>query len=288
MIGFERLGLVGFVVVFLLGAVVSVFEDPGAGDDGQSGRRPALDAAPERRRPPSVYGNEDLPPISPHDPAIRIAPAEKGDSTGTAFSIGNGRWMTARHVIDGCSAYGVVTGRRRVARGRSGDLSPAHDLAVFRTDSAAPALGFDLAALKRGETAFHFGYPQGRPGDVMSSLLGRMRVVVPGRRRSQPVVAWAEQARDPGFSGSLGGMSGGPVLNRQGDVIGVSVAEARRRGRVFTAAPAALQEMLDQARLAPPPAGSSPVAELRDRHFGRVGEALRAGLSVSQVICRVR
>ena len=36
------------------------------------------------------------------------------------------------------------------------------------------------------------------------------------------------------MSGSLGSISSGPVVNEDGEIIGVSVVEARRRGRIFT------------------------------------------------------
>ncbi len=279
----ERLGLVGVVVMFLLGMISSVLERPDGSPDHP--RRPDTGQEQQYRRPQVLPGSDVLGPISPQDPAITIAPAEKGNSTGTAFAIGDGVWMTARHVIDGCSAFGVVDGRR-AHRGGAARLSPVHDLAVFRTDGRAPVLGFDLSPLRRGQAGFHLGYPQGRPADLRSSLLGRMRVVVPGRRRSQPVIAWAEAVRKPRFQGSLGGMSGGPVLNAAGDVIGVSVAESRRRGRVFTSAPAAVHDMLIEAGVAGSPAGSG--APVSEGGFEATGQALRASRTVSQVICRVR
>ena len=92
----------------------------------------------------------------------------------------------------------------------------------------------------------------------------------------------------PNFSGSLGGISGGPVLDTQGDIIGVSVVEARRRGRIFTSAPKGMRDMLARA-------GNSHMHNV-DSHikinidvdqFPQVGRNLRQSLSVSKVLCWV-
>ena len=283
----DRLGLAGFAAMFLLALVFGALEGGGE-PDGGSWRRPAPEAFAQPRRPAPAIPDEALPPPSPRDPAVRIAPGRKGNSTGTAFSIGDGAWMTARHVLDGCTTFGIVVGRRRAERGFDPVLSPSHDLAVFRAGRDAPALGFAAGELRRGQEAFHFGYPQGRPADVRSALLGRMRAIPAGRRHSEPVVAWAEAARAPRFSGSLGGMSGGPAVDANGDVVGVTVAESARRGRVFTSAPAGLRDMLVQAGARPRgPGGAAAGGPVDARGFAAAGQALRDGLTVAKVVCWV-
>lgn len=287
----ERLGLVGFAVVFLLSFILHALdggEAPPPRDDA-SVRRPAPVAPPEPRRPAPAAPADVLPPISRSDPAIQVRPEKKGNSTGTAFSIGDGVWMTARHVLDGCRTFGIVTAPRQVERGLEPMLSPGHDLAVFHTRRSTPSLGFEPADLRRGQTAFHFGYPQGKPADVRSTLLGRMRVIPAGRQRGeQPVIAWAETARVPKISGSLGGMSGGPAVDAEGDVIGVTVAESPRRGRVFTSAPAGLREALREAGARARETSRGTIDEPIDaRGFAATGDRLRAELTVAKVVCWV-
>ena len=77
-------------------------------------------------------------------------------------------------------------------------------------------------------------------------------------------------------------------MDAQGDIIGVSVVEARRRGRIFTSAPKGMRDMLARA-------GNSPMHNV-DNHikinidvdqFPQVGRNLRQSLSVSKVLCWV-
>lgn len=287
----DRLGLIGFALVFVM---AFVFQGMGGApvepaDHRASERRPPVKTAPSSRRPAPGSPSDILPPISSRDPTFQLSPSKKGNSTGTAFSIGDGVWMTARHVLEGCATFGIVVARKRVAKGFEVTLNPYHDLAVFRTKRDAPPLGFEPAPLRRGQNAFHFGYPQGKPADVHSTLLGRMKVN-PGRssRHREPVIAWAEVRRVPNFSGSLGGISGGPVVDGDGDVIGVSVVEARRRGRIFTSAPAGLRDMLKRAgETARNNSAGTVSGGVDPSDFPSVGGTLRKGLTVAKVICWV-
>ena len=195
--------------------------------------------------------------------------------------------MTARHVLEGCTEFGILTGRKRVERGFGAILSPRHDLAVFRTERSVPALDLHAAPLWRGQDGYHFGYPQGRPADLRSTLLGRMKIQPGnGSRHREPVIAWAENDRVPDFRGELGGISGGPAFDGDGKVVGVTVAGSVRRGRIFTTAPTGLRDMLEQARV---------LRESRERadpmigpdNFPMVGRALRQDLVVVKVLCWV-
>lgn len=289
----ERLGLIGFVLVFVL-----AFGFHGFGGGNQSGpggqaeaspRRPMIVEAAPKRRPRPASPGPLLPPPSRNDPVVRIEDKKKGNSTGTAFSIGDGLWMTARHVLEGCATFGIVTGQRRVERGYRMVLNPRHDLATFQTDRSAAALGFESGELSRDQEAFHFGYPQGKPADVRSRLLGRMNVVHGrGHRGREPVVAWAELKRVPNIKGSLGGISGGPVVDADGDVVGVSVAGSPRRGRVFTTAPVGIRDMLERANAAPRTSSRGVIDSGVDpKEFPRVGAQLRENLTVAKVVCWV-
>ena len=291
----DRLGLIGFIAVFIF---AFAFHGLG-GSDGPSQhpqfepaeihRRPSVVRQDQVRRPAPSVPSKVLPPASKSDPTVQIQPQKKGNSMGTAFSIGDGVWMTARHVLTGCAAFGIVTGHRNVERGFGMILNPDHDLAIFKTKRGTAALGFERAALNLGQDAFHFGYPQGKPTDVRSSLLGRLNVTDRSRHGSkEPVLVWAETRRVPDLTGTLGGMSGGPVVDGEGDIIGVSVAEAPRRGRIFTAAPMGIRHMLDLAGLRPRQSSRGTIADGVDRDgFPRIGAALRKRLTVAQVVCWV-
>jgi len=283
----DRLGLIGCGIIFALSFIFqgqNRSTDSFKEDDISKRRPPPSQVVQEQRRPKRI-----LPPVSQNDPVLKLAPSKKGNSTGTAFSIGKGTWMTARHVVEGCNKFGVVVGPKQLEKGFNVNLNPYHDLAIFETRRSVPAFGFEKEPLTVGQNAFHFGYPQGKPAAIHSVLLGRVKIN-PGRRtrHTEPVVAWAESRRVPNFSGSLGGISGGPVLDAQGDIIGVSVVEARRRGRIFTSAPKGMRDMLARA-------GSSHTYTV-DSHFKinidvdqfpEVGRNLRQSLSVSKVVCWV-
>lgn len=249
------------------------------------GRREVADApAP----PPPVEGEQAVPlgPASPFDPSIVVeVPDAASPSSGTAFSVADdGVWLTARHVVDGCSQAAIV-----VANGRGVSAKVRIDLrgeaAVLTTEGGAPAMPLGLSLpLTRGDRAFHPGYPQGQPGEVTSRLLGRETLVIKGRgARSEPVLVWAEVGRTDTLEGPLSGLSGAPALDVAGRVIGVTIAEAPRRGRIYTTAPETVLQILSAN---PRRASAFAVGEpITTENYGRVADSLRRDLRVAQVVC---
>ncbi len=240
-------------------------------------------------KPPPVAGRrgETLKPPSAADPTILInIPVEKRSSIGTAFSIDpRGVWLTARHVADSCRRIYILVRPRQGMRVVSVYIHPRADLALLRTRKGAPNLTFGQAALRLGQAGYHFGFPKGQPGAVTSTLIGRRVMRVRGRYATdEPVVAWAERDRVPFSDGGLGGISGGPALDANGNVIGVTVAGTKRRGRVYTTAPSSIRAALRAARVTPPSTATA-TAHPDARNFVTVGAALRAKLTVAKVLC---
>jgi S1-C subfamily serine protease len=251
------------------------------------GRRERSDAPPAPPQPASAEGEGALlGPSTPFDPSVVVEVADKAEpAAGTAFSVADsGVWVTARHVVDGCTQTAIV-----VAHGKGVEakvrIDPAGEAAILTTDGGAPALPLDLAqGLRRGERAFHPGYPQGEPGEVTSRLLGRENLVVKGRgARTEPVLVWAETGRTDGLHGTLGGLSGAPALDDRGRVIGVTIAEAPRRGRIYTTVPQTLAHSLTVTR--EPVAARAAGEAITPDNYGRVADDLRRSLRVAQVIC---
>ena len=249
------------------------------------GRREVADAPPP---PPPVEGEQGLPlgPASPFDPAVVVeVPDAIKPGSGTAFSVADGGvWLTARHVVDGCRQAAIV-----VANGRGVAASVRIDVrgeaAVLTTEGGAPAMPLGLSLpLQRGERAFHPGYPQGRPGEVTSRLLGRETLVVKGRgARKEPVLVWAEVGRTDTLDGPLSGLSGAPALDAAGRVVGVTIAEAPRRGRIYTTTPETVGQILAAN---PRRASTFAVGEpITTENYGRVADSLRRDLRVAQVVC---
>jgi len=249
------------------------------------GRQERANAPPP---PPPVPGDEGIPlgPASPFDPSVVVkAPSAPSPDEGTAFSVADsGVWITARHVVEGCSKTAIVVAEGRGVAAKV-HLSPRGETAVLITQGGAPALPLGLdRRLKRGARAFHPGFPQGQAGEATSRLLGRENLVMRGRGvRTVPVLVWAEVGRTQGLGGTLAGLSGAPALDSAGRVIGVTIAEAPRRGRIYTTSPESIRMALKDVGALPPAfATGQPIAT---DNYGRVADTLRRDLRVAQVVC---
>lgn len=227
-----------------------------------------------------------LGPVTPFDPSVTVNAPDipYQPSSGTAFSIADeGLWITARHVVEGCRQPAIkVGGRRAVAADVR--LASRADIAVLHTQGGPPAI--PVAAregLREGQRGFHPGYPQARPGEVASRLLGRETLKVLGRgQREEPVLAWAEVGRTDGLGGTLAGLSGAPVLDRQGRAVGVTIAESPRRGRIYTTAPDTFGPTVSGLQAADEPLTGRTVTI---DNYGLVADELRRELKVAQVVC---
>lgn len=230
-------------------------------------------------------GGPVLAAPSPFDPAVVVrAPTRPGGGLGTAFSVAEGGvWLTARHVVEGCRSVVILIqpGSGVAAEAR---IDLRGETAVLITRGGAPALPIaPEKELGRGLAAFHPGFPQGQPGEAASRLVGRERLFPRGRDGgAEPVLAWAEIGRTQGLSASLEGLSGAPALDSAGQVIGVTIAQAPRRDRIYTTTPAAIREALDRAHVVDT---GGPVEAITTDNYGRVADDLRRALSVAQVVC---
>lgn len=249
------------------------------------GRRENADAPPAPPVPDEVEGAL-LGPVTPFDPTVIVDAPDIPfqPASGTAFAIASdGRWVTARHVVEGCRQPALVVGGGR-AIAADVRLAPHADVALLLTQGGPTALPIAVEKpLYRGQRAFHPGYPQGRPGEVTSRLLGRETLRIRGRgARDEAVLAWAEVGRTDGLDGTLSGLSGAPALDAQGRIVAVTIAEAPRRGRVYTTAPDTLLPAIRGQQRADERVTGEPVTI---DNYGRVADALRRDLRVAQVVC---
>ncbi len=249
------------------------------------GRREKTNAPPA---PPPVAGVEGIPlgPSSPFDPSVVVEVPAKGEpGSGTAFSIADrGVWVTARHVVDGCNRAAIVVADGQGVAAQV-SIDPRGEVAILTTSGGASPLPLGMErVLRRGDRAYHPGFPQGQPGEATSRLLGRENLVIRGRgARTEPVLVWAETGRTDLLKGSLAGLSGAPALDSAGRVIGVTVAEAPRRGRIYTTAPETLTAALKAAHEVPADFARGESVTLGN--YGIVSDTLRRDLRVAQVIC---
>ena len=249
------------------------------------GRDERADAPPPPPKSSDPLG-EALGPASPFDPAVVVdVPAAGGPAAGTAFSISrSGVWLTARHVVDGCRRTAIVVGPGSGVAVNV-RIDPKGEAALLYTDGGAAPLPLALSEpLRRGQRAFHPGFPQGEPGEASSRLLGRENLVVRGHgARTEPVLVWAETGRTEGLTGTLGGLSGAPALDARGRVLGVTIAESPRRGRIYTTAPEIVRGTLAaSARRADVAAAGGTITP---QNYFYVADDLRRELQVAQVVC---
>lgn len=249
------------------------------------GQRENADAPPAPPPPDEMEGAL-LGPVTPFDPSVTVNAPDIPfqPASGTAFSIADeGLWVTARHVVEGCRRPAIMVGGGR-AVAADVRLAPRADIAVLQTAGGPQALPLATGQpLRKGQRAFHPGYPQGRAGEVASRLLGRETLKVRGRgQREEPVLAWAEVGRTDHLGGTLSGLSGAPALDRQGRAIGVTIAESPRRGRIYTTAPDTFGPAVRGLQAADEPLTGRQVNV--DNYF-LVADELRRDLRVAQVVC---
>jgi S1-C subfamily serine protease len=231
--------------------------------------------------PPPLELGPLLPSESPRDDIIITEIDVPQSGTGTAFAIDqNGNWLTARHVVDSCSEVALKIGTNRIISAEY-EVFEENDLAVLRTNWTRKPLPNDVFERRQvGENGYFIGFPQGRPGEVVGSLISRSRMIVRGRYTAQEsVLAWAELGRTQGLRGSLGGLSGAPVLDKDGEIIGLVTAENPRRGRIYSVAPGALRPFFSDT--------SGQAEPIDSQSYGLQADRLRRDRRIAQVLCLV-
>jgi len=231
--------------------------------------------------PPDQVGDL-LPNDSPFDPNILIDIDAPSSGIGTAFAINKtGTWLTARHVVDGCDHVGLRMSDEKFLPVTT-EISQEYDLATLTGDWKRSPIRSDLYSPRYlGENGFFFGFPQGRPGEVTGKLLGRGRMKVKGRyNTNESILAWAESGRSAGLKGSLGGLSGGPVLDKDGEIIGVVAAESIRRGRIYSVVPRNLRELVTYDK-------TFKARSIALSSYGLQADVYRRNRQIVQVLCLV-
>ena len=239
--------------------------------------------------PPEAIKEEGamLPPPSAFDERVLVQVTAPKNGIGTAFAInGEGQWLTARHVVEGCNDVSLLVAPGQYDPARSIVVSEQYDLALIETETSPNTAPINTQNdMTIGSYGFHVGYPQGRPGEAASRLLARSNLISRGRRsNSESVLAWAETGRTRGLMGSLGGRSGGPGYDEAGNVRGVIVAESARRGRIYTAAPEAVAAFI---RATGAETLGEPARTFSTSTYGREADYARRNLQVVKVACSV-
>jgi serine protease Do len=230
-------------------------------------------------QPPPPVPGADQAPVSPDSPfadarLVRLGNAARA-ARGTAFSVSDrGVWLTARGVVQGCGKPAITVVESWATPAKV--VAVSGDIAVLTTDAGAPALPMAKAPRPRsGENGFAPGFSGGGPGEAAALFLG------PGVGPEQ--LAWAEIGRTDGLKGPLSGLAGAPMLNAAGEVTGMMVEHAPRRGRLRATTPQALTQALAAVKLKPSAAGPGQPVSLDN--YGMAADSLRRALSVAEVVC---
>lgn len=155
--------------------------------------------------------------------AIPNIPRERVErGTGSGFILNaNGQILTNAHVVDGADTVNVTLKDGRTFKGKVIGTDPVTDVAVVKIEAKnlpAVRLG-NSEQLKPGEWAIAIGNPLGLDNTVTTGIIsatGRSssQVGVPDKRVN---FIQTDAAINPGNSG-------GPLLNAQGEVIGMNTA----------------------------------------------------------------
>jgi S1-C subfamily serine protease len=180
------------------------------------------DAAPAKSR--AVYER-----IVPSVVVIRTSSDISGDgeSLGTGVIINaSGAILTANHVVDGATSIELTYGDGSTARGAIMQQEPSKDIAVIMGDRL-PAVVVP-AVLGGGANVGDEAFAVGNPFGLTASLSAG---VVSGLNRSIPLNDEITLTGLIQFDAAVNpGNSGGPLLNRKGEVIGIVTALANPSG----------------------------------------------------------
>lgn len=140
-------------------------------------------------------------------------------STGSGFLVGPGFVLTNHHVVAGCTRLEVRNDRKQRATARVVADDPRRDLALLAVPPGAgtPLVFRDGPVVERGEGVITYGFP-------LSGLLGSGPTLTTGDVSAltgihdNPLHLQISAPVQPGNSG-------GPLLDRNGHVIGVVVSK---------------------------------------------------------------
>jgi 2-alkenal reductase len=166
----------------------------------------------------------------PQLPSLPNSPQEYQEGTGSGFVIDkDGHIVTNNHVVAGAEEVQVTFYDGTSVRAQVIGMDPDSDLAVIKVDVAAselyPVVLGDSDRLEIGQRAIAIGNPYGLRGTLTTGIISALGRSLPLGRESEvlgsrftiPELIQTDAAINPGNSG-------GPLLDSQGQVIGVNTA----------------------------------------------------------------
>ncbi len=189
-------------------------------------------------------------PNSATNPALPQQDDQTIEATGTGFVIDSeGHIITNNHVVDGATRIEVNFFDGRIVRAEIVGLDPDSDLAVLKVndvpaDAIHPVPLGDSTNLYVGQEVIAIGSPFNQPWTMTAGIISALDRSIRGLTQfSIGSVIQTDAAINPGNSG-------GPLLNLDGEVIGVNsqiISQSRANSGVGFAIPSSLvQRVADQ------------------------------------------
>ncbi|MGW4663958.1 S1C family serine protease [Streptosporangium sandarakinum] len=187
-------------------------------------------------KPPN--GSSARPPDSIAGVAARVLPSVvslavsggSGANTGSGFLIKGGYVVTNNHVVAGAANGGEIQiqfSNRKSSPARIVGRDPESDLAVVKPDDTFGAPQATLGNSENvvvGDPVVAIGSPLGLTGTVTSGIISSLnRTVQAGEENSSDTTWFSAIQTDAAINP---GNSGGPLVNANGEVIGVNSAIA--------------------------------------------------------------
>jgi S1-C subfamily serine protease len=226
------------IALGLLGALVGIlgyaaFAEPSTPDEREA--RGGGRAGPTTTTLAPARSVEVYKTILPSLVDIRTQPGDAVSDTTVGSGVvvsADGLILTAHHVVEGASAIEVTfaDGSQRDAEITSTD--PGNDIAVLQTDRppevVVPAVLGSSDAVEVGDEAYSAGSPLALAGSLTAGVISGLDRTIPleeGVGELDGLIQF-DAAVNPGSSG-------GPLLNRDGQVVGIVTALANPSGQNF-------------------------------------------------------
>ena len=172
---------------------------------------PVATTPPEKSPPPLAPPNNAAPPPKDDSSGRRV-------HTGTGFFISSeGHVLTNAHVVEGCSFVNIRVGIAPRLKGQPLSADKHDDLALVKADVRSESYARIRPGVRVGEGVAAFGYPlHGVLATTGNFTLGNVSAVA----------GLGDDSRFLQISAPVQpGNSGGPLLDQQGNVVGIVVAK---------------------------------------------------------------
>lgn len=241
---------------------------------------------PEAPPPPGIGEMSLFAAFTPFSAGaiINLPVDDRKEMTGTAFAVAPGEWILARKSVANCPHPFLNIGGNLGVPFTVRDVGRLDGYVIGMTSGGGRPFGLaDPAAIKAGMRGFMPGYPAGQPGEATARLIGSMVLEKSKRgQHNEMVLAWAQAGHTRGLKGDLNQLNGGPVLDDNTRLIGVTIKEKPRRGRIYTSTPQTLGILAKTTAMKP---DFDSEAVMTKTNYGIVSDSLRREYRVTQVGC---